>query len=256
MDACVKATNPMSESAWLCQPRARIGLIIPSVNRLSELQFHHFAPAELGIHVARARITGKWRRTIAEMSDEIARAAAMLADCGPDLIVYHCTDSSMREGVAGEESVVDIIRRETGVETLATSALVVEALRALAIRSLVIVSPYANNDVIARYLRERGFAVVHDVALGLDVHAFAAVPPDRWLEVARDNARPGAEGYFLSCTNTTQIEAIARIEQSLGKPVVNSNQAVLWGCMKRLRHVLSPASPDPRLGVLMQCFAS
>lgn len=255
MHASVLSAGKLTEGAWLCQPRARVGLIIPSVNRLSELQFHHFAPVELGIHVARARITGKWRRPIAEMSGEIARAAAELADCGPDLIVYHCTDSSMREGVAGEESVVDIIRRETGVETLATSALVVEALRALAIRSLVIVSPYADNDVIARYLRERGFAVVHDVALGLDVHAFAAVPPDRWLQVARDNARAEADGYFLSCTNTTQIEAIAGIEQALGKPVVNSNQAVLWGCVKRLRHVLPPAGPDQRLGLLMQCFA-
>lgn len=248
----MQASEPSTsgtKGAWLCQPHARIGLIIPSVNRLSEPQFHHFAPSEFGIHVARARITGQWRRPIAEMREEIARAAAMLADCGPDLIVYHCTDSSMREGVAGEESVVDIIRRETGVETLATSALVVEALRALAIESLVIVSPYANNDVIARYLRERGFAVVHDVALGLTPHAFAAVTPGRWLEVARETDRPDADGIFLSCTNTTQIEAIADIEQSLGKPVVNSNQAVLWGCMKRLR--LFPAAPDPRLGVLM-----
>ena len=251
MHASAISTSKPGEGAWLCQPRARIGLIIPSVNRLSELQFHHFAPAELGIHVARARITGNWRRTIAQMSEEITRAAAVLADCSPDLIVYHCTDSSMREGVAGEENVVDIIRRETGIETLATSALVAEALRALAIKSLVIVSPYANNDVIARYLQERGFAVVHDVALGLSGHAFAAVPPERWIEVACGNARPEADGYFLSCTNTTQIEAIAGIEQSLGKPVVNSNQAVLWGCMKRLGHVLSPGGPDPRLGVLM-----
>lgn len=251
MNASTISTSKPSQGAWLCRPRARIGLIIPSVNRLSEPQFHHFAPAELGIHVARARITGEWRRPIAEMREEITRAAAVLADCGPDLIVYHCTDSSMREGVAGEQRVVDIIRRETGIETLATSALVVEALRSLAIKSLVIVSPYGDNHVIARYLRERGFAVVHDVALGLSAHAFADVPPERWVEVARDNARPEADGYFLSCTNTTQIEAVAGIEHLLGKPVVNSNQAVLWGCMKRLGHVLSPSGPDPRLGVLM-----
>ena len=42
-------------------PRARIGLIIPSVNTCSEPQFHHFAPAGLGIHVARARIVGPWQ---------------------------------------------------------------------------------------------------------------------------------------------------------------------------------------------------
>jgi maleate cis-trans isomerase len=33
------------------QPRARVGLIIPSGNTLSEPQFNHFAPAGLGVHV-------------------------------------------------------------------------------------------------------------------------------------------------------------------------------------------------------------
>ena len=38
----------------------------------------------------------------------------------------------------------------------------------------------------------------------------------------------------------------------LGKPVVNSNQAVLWGCVRRLRPALSPLKPMPQLGRLMQ----
>ena len=63
---------------------------------------------------------------------------------------------------------------------------------------------------------------------------YLAQPPERWVELAVGNARPAADGYFLSCTNTTQIEAIADIERALGKPVVNSNQAVLWGALRRL----------------------
>ena len=59
--------------------------------------------------------------------------------------------------------------------------------------------------------------------------------PQQWARLAKENDRPDADGIFLCCTNTTQIEAIADIERMLGKPVVNSNQAVLWGCMKRLR---------------------
>jgi maleate cis-trans isomerase len=38
----------------------------------------------------------------------------------------------------------------------------------------------------------------------------------------------------------------------LGKPVVNSNQAVLWGAVKRLRSRLAPLPPMPQLGRLMQ----
>src|SRR5262252_11234521 len=115
----------------LAEPRARVGLIIPSVNRMSEPQFNHFAPTGLGIHVARARITGPWRKPAVEMKDEITHSAAALADSGPDLIVYHCTDSSMREGRAGERTLTGIVHDATGIETVATSALVIEAMRAL-----------------------------------------------------------------------------------------------------------------------------
>lgn len=235
----------------LAEPRARVGLLVPSVNRMSEPQFNHFAPEGLAIHVARARITGPWRKPAAEMKDEIARSAAALADSGPDLIVYHCTDSSMREGRAGERTLTEIVREATGIETVATSALVIEAMRALGIKSVVLLSPYLSNDVIVRYLAENGIAVRHEVALKLNGHAFTAVTPEDWVALAREHDRADADAIFLSCTNTTQIEAIDAIERALGKPVVNSNQAVLWGCLKRLGDKLGPVAPDPRLGRLM-----
>jgi maleate isomerase len=235
---------------YLPAPRARIGLIVPSVNTMSELQFNHFAPEGLGVHVARARVAGKWRRPLEQMADEIATSATLLADCGPDLIVFHCTDTSMAQGPHGEGRILDIIRDASGVTALATSRLVLEALKTLALTRLVVLSPYPTNDIVIRYLRATGFDVVHDVALNLSPREFATVTPQGWLDLAREHDRPDADGIFLSCTNTTQIEAIEEIERALGKPVVNSNQAVLWGCMRELRAKLGPLAPM-RLGRLM-----
>jgi maleate isomerase len=249
MDAIV--ANTAHDRRTLPDPRARVGLIVPSVNRMSEPQFNHFAPAGLAIHVARARITGQWRKPAVEMKDEITRSAAALADASPDLIVYHCTDSSMREGCAGERTLIDIVQDATGITTVATSALVIEAMRALGITSVVLLSPYQSNDVIVRYLAENGIATRHEVALRLDGHAFAAVTPAQWLDLARAHDRPDADAIFLSCTNTTQIEAIEDIELALGKPVVNSNQAVLWGALKRLGKKLGAPAPIPHLGRLL-----
>jgi len=249
MDAIVERQQ---EGRQLVEPRARIGLIVPSVNRSSEPQFNHYAPPGLAIHVARARITGQWRKPVAEMREVIARAAATLGDAGTDLIVYHCTDSSMREGLGGERAILDIVAKESGVAAVATSALVIEAMRALAIKSVVIVSPYLSNEVIARYLEENGVAVRGDIALKLIGHAVPAVTPRQWLEVTREHARDDVDGYFLSCTNTSQIEAIEDIELALGKPVVNSNQAVLWGALKRLAGKLGSVPPMRGLGRLFQ----
>ena len=49
-------------AAALAEPRARIGLIIPSVNRMTEPQFNHYAPEGLGVHVARGRVAGQPRQ--------------------------------------------------------------------------------------------------------------------------------------------------------------------------------------------------
>src|SRR5438105_196947 len=89
---------------------ARIGMIIPSVNSMTEPQFNRFAPAALGVHVARARVAGPWKRPLANMTEEIATSARLLADVAPDLIVFHCTDTSMTQGPHGEGRIPGIVR--------------------------------------------------------------------------------------------------------------------------------------------------
>jgi maleate cis-trans isomerase len=232
--------------------RARIGVIIPSVNSMTEPQFNRFAPPGLGVHVARARVAGSWKRPLANMAEEIAISARLLSDVVPDLIVFHCTDTSMTQGPQGEVRILDIVREATGIEAVATSRLVLEALQALGLHNIILLSPYKSNRAVIDYLEATGFKVVHDVALALEPLDFAQVTPAQWTELARKHDKKEADGIFLSCTNTTQIEAVADIERTLDKPVVNSNQAVLWGCMRRLQSKLGRVAPMPELGRLMQ----
>src|SRR6202451_3277684 len=253
MDAVMDVrTEQDSLVAALTEPRARIGLIIPSVNRMTEPQFNHYAPEGVGISAAPGRVAGQPGKTVAELTDEIAHAAGTLADAEPDLIVFHCTNTSMKEGADGEARIINLIEKTTGIEALSTSSLVKDALRALGLKRLVLLSPYMSNAPIISYLNDAGFTVVKDVALKCATAAdFEAVTPQRWLELARENDTPEAGGIFRSGTNTTQIEAVTAIEEALGKAVVNSNQGVLWGCIKRLKETLGGAPPMPDLGRLM-----
>ena len=109
MDAATTMEKRYADSP-LPVPRARIGMIIPSVNSMTEPQFHRFAPPGLAIHVARARVAGPWKRPLADMAEDIATSARLLSDVAPDLIVFHCTDTSMTQGPQGEGRILDIVR--------------------------------------------------------------------------------------------------------------------------------------------------
>lgn len=259
MDEPMTSQMPDPAHSRLAKPRARLGLIIPSVNTLSEAQFSYFCPPSLGIYVSRLRMSGKWKRPLAVLGEETATAASLLADVRPDLIVFHCTGASMREGPKSDAIVRDIIYNATGIESFTTGGAVVEALQALHAKRIVLISPYvqSNNDTEIAYLEKSGFSVIHSVALGLKGgEEYAGVPPERWVRLAVENARADADAYFLACTNTRQIEAIEEIEQRLGKPVVNSNQAVMWASLCRLRARLGIAGPLPGVGRLMSVNAA
>jgi maleate cis-trans isomerase len=49
-------------------------------------------------------------------------------------------------------------------------------------------------------------------------------------------ARREADAYLLSCANIAAFGIIAELERALGRPVVTSNQAVLWDALMRIGH--------------------
>ena len=214
----------------------RIGLIIPSSNRLAEPQFHRYAPAGVGVHFSRMRMTGKWRTSPSELRPALAEVAAALSDTKPEIIVFHCTANSMEHGLAGEAALVETIRDASGCFTMTTAQALTTALDHLGIKKLVLLTPYVKqtNAHQVRYLHEAGYQVIHELGLALDSDGYVAVTPERWVEVVKENSRAEADGYLLSCTNTRTIEAINVLEGELGKPIITSNQATLWACLKKL----------------------
>lgn len=215
---------------------ARVGLIIPSGNRLAEPQFNRYMPPEVGVHVARLRMTGKFRKPLGELQKSLAEAAEALSDVKPSMIVFHCTANSMENGLGHEAAIVKTIEKASGCPTMTTAQAITRAFDKLGIRKLVLVSPYikATNEHEVKYLAEAGYTVLHERGLALESDAYASVTPEEWKNVVKENVRDEADGYFLSCTNTRMIEAIEDLENELGKPVVNSNQAVLWSCLQRI----------------------
>ena len=216
---------------WVPPARARIGLIIPSSNRLTELHFNRYAPEGVFTHVTRLRMTGAYHVPVLELLPRITEAAEVLSDTRCHQILFHCTASSMEAGLAVDKQVVDAIGEATGTPSASTAVAVLDALTAVSAQRVVLISPYAHvgHQHEVDFLREAGLDVIRDrSAMLADVDEYLAAPPELWVDVALQERDERADVYFLGCTAIRSVEAIEELEAKLDRPVVTSNQAALW----------------------------
>ena len=97
-------------------------------------------------------------------------------------------------------------------------------------------SPYIPelNDNMVRYLEGcRISRCLRAHGMGLDYDTdMIRVAPDYLMDYARAIDDPQADAVLLSCGALRSIDVIDRIEQTLGKPAICSNQAMLWDCLR------------------------
>src|SRR5436305_6224914 len=122
------------------QVRARIGIIIPSGNTLSEPQFQHYAPDGVQIHTTRMRMRA--HGPFDELLARIGEAGGLLADARCDVVVFHCTAESMEAGQDGNRRIVDALCAAGARQATTTALAVLAAFRELAVRKVVLLSPY------------------------------------------------------------------------------------------------------------------
>ncbi len=215
--------------------RARYGLIVPSSNRMAEPHAARYTPPGMASHVTRLRMTGEHFMPLDELLPKVAEAALLLADAKCDPVVFHCTANSMAEGLAGEKRIAKSITDATGGKATTTAAATMAALGQLGAKRIVLVSPYTrkNHQHELEFMEEAGIEVVGERNLGLKgSDAYCGMPPEDWLATLTDMQDDRADIYFASCANIRAIEIIEEMEARLGRPVVTSNQLVIWHALR------------------------
>jgi maleate isomerase len=240
-------------------PRARIGFIIPTSNRMVEPQVQRYMPPGVIPHFTRIRMTNKHKAPLEELLPRIADAATMLAESKCDVIVLQCTGTSMSGGVDMEKRVIEEMRKAARRPASTTASSLTAAFAALGAKRLVFVSEtkQPDHEKKLRYLREAGYDIVADKAVALaGSDEYCTMPPKLWFDTTVALKRDDADAYFISCANIHSIGAIEDLEKVLQKPVVTSNQAAIWHSLRMAG--ISDAVPglghllrhDARSGVL------
>ena len=215
--------------------RARIGFVlIPNEQTIEEDMTRHLPPG-VGAYFSRAVMPREISTdSLAQLKTSLAESAArILPDDGLDVIAFACTSGTV--AVGEEASCSELVKGAPGARPVTLAGAVRKALSAMGVRRLVLGSPYVAelNANVVRYLEGAGFEVLAAHGMGLDYDTqMIRVAPEYLVDYARALDRPDADAVLLSCGALRSIDVVDRIEQSLGKPVICSNQAMLWDCLR------------------------
>ena len=239
--------------------RTRIGLIVPSSDVTCEPDFVMATPANVTVHSQRLWFQeGGGRENHDLMTAGLPEAARYLATAEVEAIALGCTTASFYKGPGWDTQLVGMMEEAVGVPALVTSLSVVQALRFIGATKLSVATPYGewNNQKLTEYLEATGFQV-----LNLEADPWVSQASDRRigdrepeaiLGFAEAACRSEADALFLSCTAWRSMEIADELERRLGKPVITSNQAMIW----RMLRILGITDPVLGFGNLLESLSA
>lgn len=229
----------------------RIGLITLATDHTSEVDFHRMVASErIGVYVARIPYANPTTpENLRKMQPSLSAGAALiLPDESLDAVCYSCTSASVVIGDAEIEAAIQAAR--PGVPVVTPPMAGVRGLNAFGIKRISILTPYTveTSRPMATYFAAHGFDIESFTCLGFeDDREMARIAPASLVELARKAMHAQADALFVSCTALRAALAVLGMEEAIGRPVVTSNQASAWNCLR----LCGDEAPRPEFGRLM-----
>lgn len=217
--------------------RARIGVIVPSVNTVVEPWFSRVCPPGVTVHAARMFLDNNLTAdALMRMDhDEGLRGVKQIMSCKPASVAYCCTASSIVQGLEYDGRLNHELNHAAGVPAFTATSGIIEALHAVGAKCIAVCSPYtkAIDDAEHVFFSAAGFEILGSAHLGIaDAFALADPTPDDIYALWQKSWHAGADASLITCLNMNSQDVIERIEAESGKPVITSTQATLWKLLR------------------------
>lgn len=224
----------------------RIGVLVPAGNTIHEREFEALRAAT-GCDVEFAFRPFEYPAAgVADFCSALfAQFATPLRELrawGAEVVLIGCTAASMRCATAAHDAALAEL---AGGPIVTAARATREALTALALKEIVIATPYgaASNRIVRDFIESLAVNVVAIEGFGYDAD------PALWkTEVPRVDGERGCEfalqiearaattkiqGAYFPCTGMASIDAIARYESRTGRYGVSSVLAGFWAALGR-----------------------
>ena len=152
-----------------------------------------------------------------------------------ECVVYGCTSGTIAAGYDSIEKKIKIAKPDAKVTTPSTAS--IKALKKLNLNKIAIFTPYPKklNDEVLDFFKQENFEITSnsyfDIASDIDI---GKVDSDYLFDVLSKMDLKGADALFISCTALPALSIIDKLEKKIGKPVLSSNQALIWDTLEKI----------------------
>ncbi len=218
-------------------PVKRVGVIMPPPNPTVEPEYYAALPKGVVMYASRFPVQ---QGDLAQRNEGYrASYASSVMGYRPmplDAILISCTGSSYLLGKEGDRDISRKMAALTGVPTITSSYAIQEALQALGVKSLTLISPYPAwlTAQSADYWGGSGFKLDEVIQFGEGSHNAAYELDDDYVTEKLLQLAPRASGSAVLMTGTGMptIGAISRVQSKFSVPVLSSNLCGLWWLLR------------------------
>ena len=230
----------------------KVGLIALSTDQTIEGDFNNICknlPLEIFIN----RIHNQnplTKENLLKMEDELESVTnKILPNEKINTIAYGCTSGTIAIGEDKVKEKILLAKPGCYVTTPVTSA--IKAFQQMNIKKIALFTPYpdAVNKTILGYFTKKNIEVSSFASLNLNLDTeFANVDPNYILEISSKLETKNADALFISCTALPVLNILDKLEQSIKKPVLSSNQTLIWDTIRSIGY----KSPIKGYGKLLE----
>lgn len=231
--------------------RARIGWIHPRVNSDIEVyDFYTAAPEDVVLVVTHLEVVDSSRKEEVEASLKLLeRAVERLHYSKVDFIMKNGAPVHLHHGNEGHKNILERMRAVSEVPVTTSSQAVSDAFHALGAKEIMVVSSWPRSSThlssnLRNHLASEGIEVTAVEGIGKDMKSFEKIqmtPKDIFENaVAAAGNHPDVDALYIQSGTMTTVGILDQLEQEIGKPVVSSNSANIWGSFKPLGIPVGP----------------
>jgi maleate isomerase len=216
----------------------KVGLIALSTDQTIEGDFKNICK-NLPIDIFINRIHNQnplTKENLLKMQDDLESVAnKILPDEKVSTIAYGCTSGTIAIGEGKVKEKILLAKPGCYVTTPVTSA--IKAFNQMNIKKIALFTPYpdAVNKTILEYFTKKNIEVSSFASLNLNLDSeFANVDPNYILEISSKLETKNADALFISCTALPVLNILDKLEQTIQKPVLSSNQTLIWDTIRSI----------------------